>query len=79
VENHKRYYGIGDHERYEGGQVKVGVILEKRDNDRHEDGHGVMMQKAAPQKGPMKAGLMAEKAPKNVGNGKLMKVGAVKK
>ena len=77
AESHKRYYGVGG---YEGrGGVNIGVMLERRDNDRHEGGHGVIMQKGAPQKGPMKAAPMLEKAPKNAGNGKLLKVGAVRK
>ncbi len=79
VESHKRYYGIGDHERREGGHVKVGVILEKRDNDRDEGRHGVIMQKAVPQKAPAKAVVVPEKGKKDLGNGKLIKVGAVKK
>ena len=77
VESHKRYYGIGGHEGREG--VKIGVMLERKDNDRHEDRHGVIMERGPVQKAPMKVAMMPEKGKKDLGNGKLIKVGAVKK
>ena len=76
-EHQKKYYGMGGRE---GGEVRFGLHLEKNEHNRGDARHhGVMMEKGGPQQVPMKTGMIAERVAKVVGNGKLVKVGSVKK
>lgn len=77
----KRYYGMNEKDGCERGEVKIGLMLEKDRHQKNEMKRGIMIEQAAAEKGPMKAGLKVAQgpAPKELANGKLLKVGAVKK
>lgn len=75
-EHEKKYYGTGGREC---GEVRFSMHLEKGDRDRGDPRHGVMMEESPAPRPEMKAGMIAEKVAKVVNNGKLVKVGSVKK
>jgi len=78
-ERQKSYYGIGGYEDHRGGDVRIGLHIEKNERNRGEVRHGVVMEKGPAPKPRMKVGMIAEKLAKVVNNGKLAKVGSVKK
>jgi hypothetical protein len=80
-ENHKKYYAFGDRDDCERGGVSIGLMLEKKDHDRGDIRPGVLLEKGAPAKGPVRPEPMVVKAAadRDLGRGKLVKAGAIKK
>lgn len=80
-ENQNRYYAFGDRNDCQRGGVSIGLMLEKRDDDRDRIRPGVVLQKAAFGRAPVKAAPMVEKRvpARDYANGRLLKVGALKK
>ncbi len=79
-ENHNKYYAFGDRNDCQRGGVSIGLMLEKRDDDRDRIKPCAVLQKPVLGKAPVRAAPVVQKVPaRDYANGRLLKVGALKK